>query len=52
MGIAKTMLKGIYDYYNQLIHQYKNIQDENVINLLTYDIEDSEKFTLGNLNNE
>ena len=34
------MVKGIHDYYSNLIHQYEKLKDEDVINLLTHDIEE------------
>ena len=47
------MVKGIHDYYSQLIHEYEKLHDEDLINLLAHDIEEnSDEFTLDQKMNE
>lgn len=50
-GMARTMVKGLFDYFTALIFEYNKINDEDVINLLTHNI-DSKNFSIEELDEE
>ena len=50
-GMARTMVKGLFDYFTALIYEYNKINDEDIINLLTHNI-DSKNFSVEEFDEE